>query len=61
MSSSRSVLAGAFVIGSYYLAEYVKVSHPRKQGRAPTAARATSPPAPAPVVTSHELAGARGD
>jgi high-affinity iron transporter len=36
-------LAAALVIGSYYLAEYLKETRPRRQGR-PAAARATRPP-----------------
>ena len=38
-------LAAAFVVGSYYAAEYVKVKRPRKQGRPVTAVRATAAPA----------------
>src|SRR4051794_26275579 len=37
------VLAGLFVVGSYYLAEYVKVRKPRSEGRQP-AVRAAAPP-----------------
>jgi high-affinity iron transporter len=37
------VLAAAFVIGSYYAAEYLKVTRPRRQGRA-AAVRASEPP-----------------
>jgi high-affinity iron transporter len=37
------LLAGAFVIGSYYAAEYLKVKRPQRQGRR-TAVRATEPP-----------------
>src|SRR4051794_11744524 len=36
-------LAGALVVGSYYLAEYVKVCKPRREGRE-VAVRATAPP-----------------
>src|SRR3954469_4770239 len=42
------VLAGLFVVGSYYLAEYVKVRKPRREGREPVAVRATAPPSPPP-------------
>lgn len=38
------VLAAAFVIGSYYLAEYVKVRRPARRGE-PVAVRAEQPPA----------------
>ena len=38
-------LAAGFVIGSYYLAEYLKVTRPARSGERP-AARATAPPAP---------------
>ncbi len=38
-------LAAAFVVGSYYAAEYVKVKRPRKRGEQVTAVRATSAPA----------------
>lgn len=44
------LLAALFVVGSYYLAEYVKVRKPQREGRAP-AVRATAPPsasAPSP-------------
>src|SRR4051794_6676825 len=37
------VLAGALVVGSYYLAEYLKVRRPRREGRQP-AVRAAAPP-----------------
>ena len=37
------VLAIAFVVGSYYAAEYVKDRRPRKLGQQPTAVRATAP------------------
>src|SRR3954453_9287679 len=37
------VLVGALVVGSYYLAEYVKVRKPRREGRE-VAVRATAPP-----------------
>lgn len=39
------VLAGAFVIGSYYLAEYLKVTRPMRRGERP-AVRANEAPAP---------------
>ncbi|MCW3011935.1 MAG: iron permease [Solirubrobacterales bacterium] len=39
------ILAGAFVIGSYYLAEYLKVTRPTRRGRVPHAMRATEAPA----------------
>jgi high-affinity iron transporter len=37
-------LAAVFVIGSYYLAEYVKVTRPRRRGIEPTAVKAIAPP-----------------
>jgi high-affinity iron transporter len=40
---AAQVLAGGFVIGSYYLANYVKVTRPLKHGRQP-AVRASAPP-----------------
>ena len=40
------VLAAAFVIGSYYAAEYIKVHRPARRGE-PVAAKAEAPPAPA--------------
>jgi high-affinity iron transporter len=42
------VLAAAFVVGSYYAAEYVKVKRPSRQGVA-VAQRASAPPQPAQV------------
>jgi high-affinity iron transporter len=42
------LLAAAFVIGSYFLAEELKVRRPRRQGREPTATRAAAPP-PVPL------------
>jgi high-affinity iron transporter len=45
------VLAGTLAVGSYYLAEYVKVTRPMKKGLEPTAERATQP-APAPAADS---------
>ncbi len=41
------LLAGAFVIGSYLLAEHMKVRRPRKRG-APVAIKATAPPDQSP-------------
>src|SRR4051812_24927303 len=46
------VLAGALVVGSYYLAEYVKVRKPRREGREPVAVRAGAPPQPSPAALS---------
>jgi high-affinity iron transporter len=40
------LLAGAFVVGSYYAAEYVKVKRPQRRGQPVTATRATSEPRP---------------
>lgn len=40
---TAQALAAAFVIGSYFAAEYVKVRRPRRRGQAP-AALATAPP-----------------
>ncbi len=52
------LLAAAFVIGSYYLAEYLKVKRPKARGLQPTAVKATqapveldAEPAPAPPRT----------
>ena len=42
------VLAGAFVVGSYYLAEYLKVRRPQRRGEAPRAHRAEAPPGAVP-------------
>lgn len=39
-------LAALFVIGSYYLAEYVKVRRPQARGESPHAERAVAPPRP---------------
>jgi high-affinity iron transporter len=39
------LFAALFVIGSYYLAEYVKVKRPRRAGLQPAARRAEAPPA----------------
>ncbi len=41
---AAQVLAVAFVVGSYYAAEYVKVKRPRRRGEPVTAARATAAP-----------------
>ena len=41
---AAQLLAAGFVIGSYYLAEYLKVTRPLKQGEEP-AVRATAAPA----------------
>src|SRR3954454_24162193 len=46
------LLAGALVVGSYYLAEYVKVRKPRREGREPVAVRATAPPQASPATLS---------
>src|SRR3954451_19370378 len=46
------VLAGALVVGSYYLAEYVKVRKPRREGREPAAVRAGAPPQPSSAALS---------
>ena len=49
------VLAASFVIGSYYLAEYMRVTRPRRAGKA-TAKRATAAPtAPTPQPLSPDL------
>ena len=42
---TAQALAAAFVIGSYYAAEYVKVKRPQKRGQPVTAVRATAAPA----------------
>src|SRR3954464_12303809 len=42
---AAQALAAAFVVGSYYAAEYVKVKRPQKRGQPVTAVRATSAPA----------------
>jgi high-affinity iron transporter len=41
---AAQVLAAAFVVGSYYAAEYVKVKRPQRRGAAVTAVRATRAP-----------------
>ena len=41
---AAQALAALFVIGSYYLAEYVKVRRPRSRGEMPHAVRAEAPP-----------------
>jgi high-affinity iron transporter len=42
------VLAAAFVVGSYYLAEYLKVTRPHRRGLPPAAVRAEAPPTAGP-------------
>src|SRR4051794_25491341 len=42
---AAQLLAAGFVIGSYYLAEYLKVTRPGRRGRRP-AVRASAPPVP---------------
>jgi high-affinity iron transporter len=49
---AAQLLAGLFVVGSYYLAEYVKVRRPRAHGEAPRARRAEAPPTPVGAVAS---------
>lgn len=49
------VLAGGFVLGSYFLAEYIKVRRPLKRGETP-AQRAEVAPNPTPVLDLTELA-----
>src|SRR5690349_9094352 len=39
------LFAALFVVGSYYLAEYLKVARPRAHGETPRARRAEAPPA----------------
>src|SRR5215208_1839370 len=39
------VLAAVLVVGSYYLAEYLKVRRPQRRGEQPRAQRADAPPA----------------
>jgi high-affinity iron transporter len=51
------VLAGAFVVGSYYLATYLKVTRPRRRGEEPVAVRAQAPPAVAPAPAAALSAG----
>jgi high-affinity iron transporter len=41
---AAQALAAAFVVGSYYAAEYVKVKRPQRRGQPVTAVRATAPP-----------------
>jgi high-affinity iron transporter len=43
------LLAGLLVVGSYFLAEELKVRRPRRQGREPMAVKATAPPALTPT------------
>jgi high-affinity iron transporter len=42
---AAQALAAVFVVGSYYLAEYLKVRRPRSRGEAVVARRAEAPPA----------------
>ncbi|MEI6448061.1 MAG: FTR1 family protein [Actinomycetes bacterium] len=52
---AAQALAAAFVIGSYYLAEYMKVTKPKREGK-PVAQRAEAPPAqPASAAAQAEL------
>lgn len=52
---AAQALAAAFVIGSYYLAEYIRVTRPLRAGRA-AARRAASPPAsPSPQPLAADL------
>jgi high-affinity iron transporter len=44
-------LAAAFVVGSYYAAEYVKVKRPRRRGEAPRATHSTAAPEPEQVLS----------
>jgi len=48
---AAQLLAAAFVIGSYYLAEYLKVTRPLKHGAQP-AVRSTTPPEAPPAVSA---------
>ena len=48
---AAQALAALFVIGSYYAAEYVKVTRPRRRGETVTAHRATDVPAAVAVPT----------
>ncbi|WP_051324517.1 FTR1 family protein [Candidatus Solirubrobacter pratensis] len=45
---AAQLLAAAFVIGSYYAAEYLKVTRPQRRGQPITATRATAAPAEVP-------------
>ena len=49
---AAQALAAAFVVGSYYAAEYVKVKRPQRRGEAVSARRAVSAPAEEPVSAS---------
>jgi high-affinity iron transporter len=49
---AAQLLAALFVVGSYYLAEYLKVRRPHSRGESPVARRAEAPPAPAAVTAS---------
>jgi high-affinity iron transporter len=44
-------LAAAFVVGSYYAAEYVKVKRPQRRGEAPRATHSTAAPEPEQVLS----------
>jgi high-affinity iron transporter len=44
-------LAAAFVVGSYYAAEYVKVKRPQRRGEAARATRSTAAPEPEQVLS----------
>src|SRR5437763_2478984 len=45
---AAQLLAGLFVVGSYWLAEELKVRRPRRAGHEPVTVRATAPPEPQP-------------
>jgi high-affinity iron transporter len=49
---AAQLLAALFVVGSYYLAEYLKVRRPHSRGESAVARRAEAPPAPAAVTAS---------
>ena len=53
---AAQLLAATFVVGSYYLAEYLKVTRPQRRGLEPTAVRAEAPP-PAPLAGDIAVAG----
>ncbi len=46
---AAQVLAAVLVVGSYWLAEYVKLRRPQKRGLQPTAVKAQAPPPPVAV------------
>ncbi len=52
-------LAAVFVIGSYYLAEYLKVRRPRKQGETPARRPESAPVEVLPGLEMSQLAGAQ--